>query len=112
MSKNKTFDNNIKFLKGTASSTGEKAYPEIKVPQEFIIKFEINKSMAPGSTQYANREMHDEIRIRYLQNQNTRLEEFYTKEMRELEIRLRNKMHGYARACLETIGDELKKDMK
>ena len=34
------------------------------------------------------------------------------KEMRELEIRLRNKMHGYARACLETIGVELKKEMK
>ena len=56
--------------------------------------------------------MHDEIRIRYLQNQYSRLEEFHGKEMRELEIRLRNKMHGYARACLATIGTELKKEMK
>lgn len=32
--------------------------------------------------------------------------------MREMEIRIRNKMHGYARACLETIMLELKTEYK
>lgn len=29
-----------------------------------------------------------------------------------MEIRIRNKMHGYARACLETIMAELKEEYK
>ena len=29
-----------------------------------------------------------------------------------MEIRIRNKMHGYARACLETIMKELKEEYK
>jgi hypothetical protein len=36
------------------------------------------------------------------------MEDFHEKELHEMEIRLRNKMHGYSRACLETIGFELK----
>ena len=32
--------------------------------------------------------------------------------MRETEIRMRNKMHGYARACLDSISRELKQEFK
>jgi hypothetical protein len=32
--------------------------------------------------------------------------------MRETEIRMRNKMHGYARACLDTISKDLKKEIR
>ena len=43
------------------------AYPEIKVPPEFVSKFEMEKGLAPGDTVGAAREIQDEIRIRYLQ---------------------------------------------
>lgn len=56
--------------------------------------------------------MQDELRIRYLQFTMKRMEDFHEKEMQEMEIRLRNKMHGYARACLETLGFELKSQFK
>lgn len=32
--------------------------------------------------------------------------------MREMQIRLRNTMHGYARACLDTMNEELKHEYK
>ena len=49
---------------------------------------------------YAERHIRDELKIRYLQSQYERLVEFHDREIREMEIRIRNKMHGYARACL------------
>jgi hypothetical protein len=61
---------------------------------------------------YAPRAIQDELVIRYLQAQYARLETYHENEMREMEIRIRNKMHGYARACLETIMKELKEEYK
>ena len=41
-----------------------------------------------------------------------RIEDYHEREMQEIEIKLRNKIHGYARACLETLGFELKTQLK
>jgi hypothetical protein len=87
-------------------------YPEIKIPNEFIVKFEFDKDLPPGTATSGPRELRDEIIIRYLQFQYQRLEEFHEKEMRETEVRMRNKMHGYARACLDTISKDLKKEIR
>lgn len=32
--------------------------------------------------------------------------------MRETEIRMRNKMHGYARACLDTVARDVKIEIR
>jgi hypothetical protein len=60
----------------------------------------------------ADRDVQDEMVIRYLQAQYTRLEQYYEQEMRELEIRIRHRIHGYTRACLETIGLEVRGEYK
>ena len=60
----------------------------------------MTKNYSPGQMVYAERKVKDELKIRYLQSQYKRLEEFHEREIREMEIRIRNKMHGYARACL------------
>jgi hypothetical protein len=41
-------------------------YPEIKVPKEFIIKFEKDKGLDVGTIQYQSQDIQDELRIRYL----------------------------------------------
>ena len=61
---------------------------------------------------FADREEKDELVIRYLQAQYQRLEQFHEQEMREMEIRIRHKVHGYARACLDTITHELRSEYK
>lgn len=43
------------------------AYPELKIPVEFMAKFEHSKKMNAGSVMYAHRQIQDEMRIRYLQ---------------------------------------------
>lgn len=78
-------------------------YPEIVIPSEFLIKFETDKKMDFGSILTAEREVQDEMRIRFLQMQYKHLTEFHEKEIREMEIRMRNKVHGYARACIQTL---------
>ena len=83
-------------------------YPEIKIPLDFIAKFEKKKNLSIGTLNYSKREFQDECRIRYLQFTMKRIEDYHEKEMQEMEIRMRNKIHGYARACLETLGFELK----
>ena len=40
------------------------------------------------------------------------MEDFHSREIREMEIRIRNKMYGYSRACLQTIMEELKEELK
>jgi hypothetical protein len=60
----------------------------------------MTKNYSPGQMVYAERKVKDELKIRFLQAQYKRLEEFHEREIREMEIRIRNKMHGYARACL------------
>ena len=44
----------------------DQAFPEIRIPGEFIAKFEIEKGLCPGDTAGASRELLDEMRIRYL----------------------------------------------
>jgi hypothetical protein len=39
-------------------------------------------------------------------------EKFHSKELRDFEIKIRNKMHAYAKACLETIQHELRDEIK
>ena len=82
-------------------------YPEIVIPSEFLIKFEADKKMDFGSIISAEREVQDEMRIRFLQMQYKHLTEFHEKEIREMEIRMRNKVHGYARACIQTLCQDL-----
>ena len=41
-------------------------YPEIKIPNEFIVKFEFDKDLPPGTATSGPRELRDEIIIRYL----------------------------------------------
>ena len=43
-------DNAVKNAGFLQAGPKSEAYPEIKIPQEFIIKFETDKNMAPGST--------------------------------------------------------------
>jgi hypothetical protein len=88
-------------------------YPEIKIPPEFVVKFEQKKGFEHGEQlKYAKRELKDELIIRYLQAQYQRLELYHETEMREMEIRIRHKVHGYARACLETLINELRAEYK
>ena len=44
------------------------AYPEVQIPQDFILKFEMKKGYEPGEgMKFADREERDELVIRYLQ---------------------------------------------
>jgi hypothetical protein len=80
------------------------------VPEEYRIKFENEKKMDHGAALTAPRVVQDEMRIRYLQFELQYLKDFQDRESREMEIRMRNRMHGYVRACLETIMKELKRE--
>lgn len=41
-------------------------YPEIKIPKEFIVKFEFDKDLPPGTATSGPTELRDEIVVRYL----------------------------------------------
>ena len=82
------------------------------MPSEFVVKFEMEKDYSAGYLSYADRHIKDELKIRYLQAQYKRFEDFHKREIREMEIRTRNKMHGYARACLQTIRGELEDEYR
>jgi hypothetical protein len=88
------------------------SYPEINVPMEYKTKFEMDHNLSPGQLVYAQRYLNDELKIRFLQDESLKQEDFHTREIREMEIRIRNKMHGYARACLHTIMNELLAEYK
>ena len=64
-----------KYVEEKVAGEQENPYPEIKVPNDFRIKFEISKGFDHGeSLRYARREVKDELVIRYLQAQYKRLE--------------------------------------
>lgn len=83
------------------------AYPELKVPPEFMAKFEHDKEMGAGTVMYAAREVQDEMRIRYLQKQLSQLEESHDRDIKTIELKLRSKMNVYVQGCLEKIQEEL-----
>lgn len=88
------------------------AYPELKVPLEFVSKFEHDKKMNAGAVLYARREVQDEMRIRYLQRSLASLEECRERDMKDVELKLRSKMHVYVKECLEQITHELTDQFK
>lgn len=87
-------------------------YPEICIPSGFQTQFEMDHDLSPGQLAYLDRELKDKLNIRYMQDQILKLKDFHKREIREMEIRIRNKMHGYARACLHTIMYELLSEYK
>ena len=73
----------------------------------------MSKGMKPGSVfDIGNEFILDEVRIKYLQKQYKQLQEFHNREIREQEIRMRNRMHLYARACLTIIKEDIKSCFK
>lgn len=83
------------------------AYPELKIPVEFIARFEHDKKMNAGSVQYSHRQIQDEMRIRYLQQLVQQLEDCHERDMKDIELKLRGKMHIYVKECLEQIQADL-----
>lgn len=87
-------------------------YSEIRVPLDFSSKFEMDKNMDQGSIMYADREVQDELRIRYLQHHSKQLVEYHDRQMKEVEIRNRTKMHQYCTVCLGSMAQDLKVEIK
>lgn len=62
---------------------------------EFQAKFEHEKGLNAGAINYGGRALQDELRIRYLQKTIESMEVCHDRDVKEIEIRLRSKMHVY-----------------
>lgn len=100
------------LIDGMRQKFEEKRFPDLKIPDDFRVEVEILKGMEPGSSQFAGITVNDEIRIRYLQRQLAVQKERLEAQLKHHEIRLKSRIHSYARSILQVIQTELTENFK